>query len=72
MCPWGLDCHPEDGHSSILLKKISLSHSFIEDNCFGVRSLGQEDSLEQETAPNSSIFAWKIPWAEEPDGLQRA
>ena len=63
---------PEDGCSGVLLTKISLSHSFIEDNCFGVRSLGQEDPVEQETAPSSSIFARKIPWAEEPDGLQRA
>ena len=42
-----------------------------------VRSLGQEDPLEQEMAPYSSILAWKIPWAEEPGrlqstGLQRA
>ena len=27
-----------------------------------VQSLGQEDSLEEEMATNSSIFAWKIPW----------
>ena len=36
----------------------------------GVRSLGQEDSLEKETATHSSILAWKIPWTEEPGGLQ--
>ena len=35
-----------------------------------VHSLGWEDPLEQEMAPLSSILAWKIPWAEEPDGLQ--
>ena len=35
-----------------------------------VRSLGWEDPLEQEMVPLSSILAWKIPWAEEPDGLQ--
>ena len=28
------------------------------------------DPLEEETATPSSIFAWEIPWAEEPDGLQ--
>ena len=32
--------------------------------------LGMEDTLEWETAPHSSILAWKIPWAEEPGGLQ--
>ena len=31
---------------------------------------GQEDSLEKEMATHSSIFAWKIPWIEEPGGLQ--
>ena len=35
-----------------------------------VRSLGQEDSLEKEMATHSSILAWRIPWTEEPDGLQ--
>ena len=35
-----------------------------------VQSLGQEDPLEQEMATHSSILAWKIPWAEEPGGLQ--
>ena len=35
-----------------------------------VRSRGQEDPLEKERATHSSILAWKIPWTEEPDGLQ--
>ena len=35
-----------------------------------VRSLGQEDSLEEEVATHCSIFAWKIPCTEEPGGLQ--
>ena len=35
-----------------------------------VRSLDQEDPLEEEVATHSSILAWKIPWTEEPDGLQ--
>ena len=35
-----------------------------------VLSLGQEDPLEKETATHSSIHAWKIPWTEEPGGLQ--
>ena len=35
-----------------------------------VRSLGQEDSLEKEMATHSSTLAWRIPWREEPDGLQ--
>ena len=35
-----------------------------------VRSLGWEDSLEKEMATHSSIFAWRISWAEKPGGLQ--
>ena len=35
-----------------------------------VQSLGQEDPLEKEIATHSSILAWRIPWTEEPGGLQ--
>ena len=35
-----------------------------------VRSLGQEDPLEEEMATHSSILAWRIPWTEEFGGLQ--
>ena len=35
-----------------------------------VRSLGQEDPLEKEMATLSSTVAWRIPWTEEPGGLQ--
>ena len=35
-----------------------------------VRSLGREDPLETEMATHSSIFAWEIPWTEEPGELQ--
>ena len=35
-----------------------------------VRSLGWEDPLEKEMTTLSSILAWRIPWTEEPDGLQ--
>ena len=34
-----------------------------------VRSLGQEDPLEEEMATHSSILAWRVPWIEEPGGL---
>ena len=36
----------------------------------GVRSLGWEDPLEKGMATHSSILAWRIPWLEEPGGLQ--
>ena len=35
-----------------------------------VRSLGWEDPLEKAMATHSSILAWRIPWTEEPGGLQ--
>ena len=44
-----------------------IHHSMQE---MGVRSLGQEDPLEKEMAPHSSILAWRIPWTEEPGRLQ--
>ena len=36
----------------------------------GVRSLGQEDPLEEGMATHSSILAWRISWTEEPGRLQ--
>ena len=35
-----------------------------------VQPLGWEDPLEEGMAPPSSILAWRIPWTEEPGGLQ--
>ena len=35
-----------------------------------VQFLGWEDPLEKEMAIHSSILAWRIPWTEEPGGLQ--
>ena len=35
-----------------------------------VPSLDREDSLEEEMATQSRILAWRIPWTEEPGGLQ--
>ena len=35
-----------------------------------VRSLGPEDPLEKEMATHSSFLAWRIPWTEEPGGLE--
>ena len=35
-----------------------------------VQSLGGEDPLEKGMATHSSILAWRIPWTEEPGGLQ--
>ena len=35
-----------------------------------VRSWGGEDPLEKKMATHSSILSWRIPWTEEPEGLQ--
>ena len=35
-----------------------------------VRALGREDALEEGMATHPSILAWRIPWIEEPGGLQ--
>ena len=35
-----------------------------------IQSLGWEDPLDKEMATHSSILTWRIPWAEEPGGLQ--
>ena len=40
----------------------------VQETC--IRSLGWEDPLEESTATHSSILAWRIPWKEEPGGLQ--
>jgi len=37
---------------------------------WGLRSLGWGDPLEKDMATHSSILAWKIPWTEDPGGLQ--
>ena len=35
-----------------------------------VQSLGWDDTLEEEMVTHSSVLAWKMPWTEEPGGLQ--
>ena len=35
-----------------------------------IQFLGQEDSMEKEMVTNFSILAWRVPWTEEPHGLQ--
>ena len=49
-------------------KRISLPMQEIQG--MQVWSLGQEDPLEEGMATHSSILAWKLPWTEEPGGLQ--
>ena len=63
----GLDLHLSD----LLHWKVGFLHpslSAIQETW--VRSLVGEDALEEGMATHSSILAWRIPWTEEPGGLQ--
>ena len=50
-------------------KWASLVAQSVESVC-NVGDLGWEDTLGKEMATYPSILAWRIPWTEEPDGLQ--
>ena len=47
-----------------------MVHSCLPMQEMQVRSLGQEDSLEEGMTTHTSILSWRVPWTEEPDGLQ--
>ena len=60
---WLGPCLPSRAHTRLLQEDGSLEEGLGED-------LGQEDPLEEEMATGSSILFWRIPWTEEPGGLQ--
>ena len=49
-----------------MVKNLPPSEGDIRDT---IPSLGQEDPLEEEMATHSSVLGWRIPWMEEPGGL---
>ena len=49
-------------------KKLDSGGSTVQET--QVWSLGREDPLEEEKATHSGILAWRVPWTEEPGGLQ--
>ena len=53
-----------------MAQRVKNSRMMQETQEIWVQSLGQEDPLEEEMATHSSILAWKVPWTEEPGGLQ--
>ena len=53
--------------ASLVAQRIKCLPAMLET---WIQSLGWEDPLEKEMATHSSILAWKIPWTEEPGGLQ--
>ena len=59
-------CEPHPAPASLVAQRLKCLPAMQETR---VRSLGQEDPLEKEMAPHSSILAWRIPWTEEPGRL---
>ena len=55
------------GRTSLLAQMVKRLPTMRETQ---VQSLGQEDPLEKDMATHSTTLAWKIPWTEEPGGLQ--
>ena len=63
--PWQLHWHCQQ--ASLVAQTVKNLSAMQETR---VHSLGWEDPLEKEMATHSSIPAWRIPWREEPGGLQ--
>ena len=55
---------------SLRASQVVLVVKNLSVNAGDIRSLGQEDLLEEGRATHSSILAWRILWTEEPGGLQ--
>ena len=56
--------------ASLVAQRQSIRLPLQETQETQVQPLGREDPLEEEMATHSSTLAWKIPWTEEPGGLQ--
>ena len=52
---------------AVMVKNLPANSGDLETR---VQSLGPEDPLEKGTATHSSILVWRIPWTEEPGGIQ--
>ena len=69
-----LGLQPPTLASSLILLRTSLvaqmSKNLLAMQETWVQSLGWEDPLEEGMATHSSILAWRIPWTEDPGGLQ--
>ena len=67
--PGHLTLQPESESGASLVAQMVESLPAVQE--IWVRSLGWEDPLEKGMATHSSILAWRIPWREEPGGLQK-
>ena len=56
--------------TNILLVGASLVKNLVAMWEAKVQSLGEEDPLEKGMGTHSTLLAWRVPWTEEPDGLQ--
>ena len=63
----GIATHPSISWTSLVAQMVKRLPTVWETQ---VQSLGLEDPLEKEIAAHSSTLSWKIPWTEEPGGLQ--
>ena len=57
-------------HSGSVVKNLPAMQETQETQEMRVQFLGWEDPLEEEMATYCSILAWRIPWTEEPGGLE--
>ena len=66
-CPFGCLISQQNANTKLSFKDLQLR---LERQSTWVQFLGWEDALEKEMATHSGVLAWKIPWTEEPGGLQ--
>ena len=57
----------KSSYATLVAQKVKNLSSILKTQ---IQSLDWEDPLEKEMATHSSILAWRIPWTEEPGGLQ--
>ena len=67
LCEFVYTSAPLGFPGALVVKNRSANAGGAEDQ---IPSLGQEDPLKEKIATRSSILAWRIPWIEEPGGLQ--
>ena len=68
--PWKAGITGEEGGNEVSSTVAQMVKSLPAMQEIWVSSLGWDDPLEKEIATHSSILAWRIPWTEEPGGLQ--
>ena len=68
MSPLGIRVMIKYGDGTSLVAQMVKNPPAVQETW--VQSLGQKDPLEEGMATHSSILAWRIPWIEEPTGLQ--